>query len=420
MFILRQTIVSQRTYARHQGRFLPKSYACTVTNRKKVCDLARPKNGLPAPTTVSYKLLLLMALSGEYPASLVGRLCGGEEYAATVVTKLKKQNLIRSYAQDGESGLRLTLPCKRLLLQERPDDLLPFLTGQSETNHPRSELVRRLRLHRMAEVLTPIANAGANYLPWEKPPIFRERRVYPPDTLPCPVYYTSKEVKEMGRQARMITSSRFTGILFTDGGLFLAYNARDGSMLWEGKAEIRLKNLIFTELCQYRLRERYVHTPVSSLVFGSGMDAMPTIMRERKEGRRNYFVLDSSFEHFYFLPNDRRGEDLLRLLCDGALREELNELLGEDLQPTAPGCPIENDAMEPGGAPVLFAYLCDMPRIQRFVTGLELHERNGTLICFDFQKEAMREVCGSRVSIQSINYQKFKEAYLSRSESSSV
>lgn len=335
----------------------------------------------------------------------------------SLITKLKSSHLLRTFSRDGVQGLRLTATCKKLLLDKQYYGLSSYITGLSETNRPKCELIRRLRLHRMAEVLTPMANAGVNYLPWEKPPILRERRVYPPDTLPCPVYYTSKEVKEMGQQARMITSSRFTGILFTDGGLFLAYNARDGSMLWEGKAEIRLKNLIFTELCQYRLRERYVHTPVSSLVFGSGMDAMPTIMRERKEGRRNYFVLDSSFEHFYFLPNDRRGEDLLRLLWDGALREELNELLSEDLRPADPDCPIENDAMETGGAPVLFAYLCDMPRIQRFVTGLELHERGGTLICFDFQKEAMRQVCGSRVSIQGINYQRFKEAYLSRNES---
>lgn len=58
--------------------------------------------------------------------------------------------------------------------------------------------------------------------------------------------------------------------------------------------------------------------------------------------------------------------------------------------------------------PVLFAYTCDMPRIQRFDTALELHEKVGTLFCFDFQEDAIRQVCGQRVNIQSLDFEKVK------------
>ena len=40
----------------------------------------------------------------------------------------------------------------------------------------------------------------------------------------------------------------------------------------------------------------------------------------------------------------------------------------------------EQDAAEPDGTPVLFGYFCDLPRIVRFNTALELMERPGTLI----------------------------------------
>lgn len=375
---------------------------------------------LPAPSTTSYRLLLLTALSGEFPIHQVDRLGGGRDYLQVIVTKLKRQNLIRAYRRDNVIGLRLTLPCKRLFLRERPAEMAPFVTGKTETNHPRSELTRRLRLHRMAEVLTPMANAGVVFTPWEKPPIFREKRVYPADVLPHSAYYTSKEVKKIGSEARIFTSSRFTGILFTPDGIFLAYNARDGNMLWEYRAEIRLKNVIFTELCQNRLQNKYTNSPINGLMFGTTMEAMVRVMTTQKKGRRNYFVLDSSFDHFFFLPNDQKGDALLRLLCSSGLQAELNELLREDLAPADPGLPIENDAIDQEGKPVLFAYLCDLPRIQRFITGLEIHNRPGALVCFDFQKEVMRQICGDRVSINSIIFEKFQEVYLSTEKSGSA
>ena len=57
---------------------------------------------------------------------------------------------------------------------------------------------------------------------------------------------------------------------------------------------------------------------------------------------------------------------------------------------------------------VLFGYFCDLPRIARFNTSLELSERPGTLICFDFQAEVLRSYCGSRVRFQTIDFTKFE------------
>ena len=50
---------------------------------------------------------------------------------------------------------------------------------------------------------------------------------------------------------------------------------------------------------------------------------------------------------------------------------------------------MEQDAAEPDGTPVLFGYFCDLPRIVRFNTALELMERPGTLICLEFQADVL-------------------------------
>ena len=61
-----------------------------------------------------------------------------------------------------------------------------------------------------------------------------------------------------------------------------------------------------------------------------------------------------------------------------------------------------------GDSTVLFAYTCDMPRIKRFDTSLELHGKTGTLFCFDFQMDALKQICGQRVKIESLDYEKVK------------
>lgn len=58
------------------------------------------------------------------------------------------------------------------------------------------------------------------------------------------------------------------------------------------------------------------------------------------------------------------------------------------------------------------SYTCDFPRIRRFDTALELHGMTGTLICFDYQEEALREICGQCVMLQSIDFQQFERSVL--------
>lgn len=126
----------------------------------------------------------------------------------------------------------------------------------------------------------------------------------------------------------------------------------------------------------------------------------------------SYFLLDGSFPHFYYLTNDRYGEAILRLLCDTQQRRTLDAILADGLHEGIPNWRVENDAIDSEGNPVLFAYTCDFPRIRRFDTALELHGMTGTLICFDYQEEALREICGQRVILQSIDFQQFERSVL--------
>lgn len=366
--------------------------------------MSQPLRRLPPAETLPYLLLTMTAISGEFPIPQVRRLPGGTAYMSSVVTSLKREGLLKTYSRDSLRGLRLSKQAKQLLLADRPEWFSFCLTGRSEPNVLKSEISRRLRLHRMAEVMVTMINAGVLSLPWEKPLLFsKDELQMPPD---FPVYYTSRELKEIGPQGVKIKSSRATGVLMTDGGIFVIYNTGAAQMKWEYKAELRLKAVIQIELLQEAPAEMFV----SGILFGAGMEQMFTVMDEG--GKHNYFVLDGNYSHFYYLTNDHRGEVVLRLLYDTGLKMTLDQILSENLYACRPSWLVENDALDESGAPVLFAYTCDMPRIRRFDTALELHGMEGTLICFDFQESVLRRVCGRRVSFQSIDFEQYERSVL--------
>ena len=369
------------------------------------------KSPLPSLDSLPGLLLALTALSGEMPFALVDRLSGSDLYKQKVVKSLKREKLLRTYYHDGLRGLRLTAAAKRLLAASQPDRYLPLFTGDTATNTPKYSVPHRLRLHRMAEVLVTAYNAGLLTFPWEKPPVFQPE---PADTglYIGPAYYSSREVKEIGAQAAMIRSSRSTGVLLCDGGIFAVYNTADTRMKWEYKAEVRLKAMIQTDLCHGRLARWFMDSPPGAIVFGDGMDQLEHLMGPGSKETRNYLIMDGTFRCFHYLTLDHRGEVLLRLLCDPERKAELDEILSQDLSKGSTNWLIEHDAIDKNGCPVLFGYTCDMPRIRRFDDALGLHEQTGTVYCFDFQEPALRRACGPRVTLQCIDFDAFERSVI--------
>ena len=352
-------------------------------------------------------ILTLTALSGELPVAQVSRLSSTTAYREKVLKLLKTEKLIRTYYRNGLRGLRLTTRAKKLLSAEQPDRFASLFKGDTATNTPKYTLVHRLRLHRMAEVQVTMLNAGVSSLPWKKPVVFTPTPLMAAPYIDRPTYYSSREVKNLGLTANKIRSSRAAGVLLTDGGIFVVYNTGASKMKWEYKAEIRLKSLLEIELCLHRLPDQFSGVGQSAIVFGADMGHLLPLIGVDAANRQSYFLSGESFPHFYYLTSDHHGEVVLQLICDPEKKQSLDSILTEDLSPPQPGLVVENDAMD-GDNPVLFGYTCDMPRIKRFDTALHIHNKKGTLYCFDFQEDALRELCGPNVSIRVIDFEAYE------------
>ena len=358
---------------------------------------------MPASDSLSGLLLIFTALSGELPPSQVVRLPGSDYYKKNVVNDMKKKKLLRTYFSDHLRGLRLTSTGKKLLLDHDPDRYQTIFSGERATNAPKYSLSDRLRLHRMAEVLVTMHNADVLSFPWEKPAIFQQVPLSPQPVIIDPTYYSSREMKEIGDQAIKIRNCRSTGVLFSASDIFAIYNTGSSQIKWDYFAEQRLKALIQQELCQDRLSGQFRNASVNGIIFGNSMKQMETLMLHDT-------VVNGTFEQFHYLTSDHYGEVIIQLLCYPDLKMSLDEILSEDLNECIPNFPIEHDAMDEKGSPVLFAYTCDMPRIRRFDTALGLYDRLGTLICFDFQMEELSRLCGPRVTFQSIDFEVFERS----------
>lgn len=337
--------------------------------------------------TNAYRILELIAISGELPVHLLHRLPYSYDYARAIIGKLKKDGFIRPYSNDKLRGYRLTVKAKRLLLKNDPQKFSFYLAGNTDTNIIRSEYSRRIRLHRLAESYVLMLNADVS--------VFHDHK----DRIPF--FHSSREIKENYRETLKIKGSRMMGVLETDDDTFVVYNIGTSFPKWNYQSELRVK--------VYVRNDR--HKTPTGIIISHGFDQFIRVFKTADSGERCFFLLDNSYEHFYYLTQSRYGEVLIRMLCDRYKLSALNSILSQGYMPADKSCSIENDAMDTGGNPVLFGYLMDIPRINRFLTALNLRCKCGTVICFDFQKKAFEQICGERVEVKAISFDKFNRRF---------
>ena len=359
------------------------------------------------PDTQKYQLLELLGISGEFPADQLNRLFCSPSYAEKVITELKADKLIRTHYKDRLRGYRLTKRAKEMLLYQNPLRFHSCLTGNTETNHIRSEVSKRIRLHQKAQVYLTLLHTGIPLYHDEKPPIFSADDYEASinwQSIPC--FYSSREIKELGETTTKFKSSRSIGVLLAPHCVYAVYNTGSGISKWEHKTEIKLNAF----LQHYLQGIPYTGPPcIRAIMFGNDMETALRLLTSTGGYKRSLFMLDDSFEHF--LPSNAEGESLLKLLMNPKMIAALNQLLLSDQEGLQGDIPFEHDAIAPGGIPTLLAYQFDMQRICRFNKGLDVYGMTGNLICFDFQIPVLKKYMNSNVHFSSIDLIKFRKEF---------
>lgn len=297
-----------------------------------------------------------------------------------------------------------------MLLSVSPLRFQCYLTGNTETNLIRSEVSRRIRLHQKAETYLTLLHAGIPFYPDVKPDIFcNHREAGSIGMRSLPLFYASREIKELGPETTKIRNSRSMGILMAPQCVYVLYNTGNGVLKWEYRTEVRLNAFLQHYLQGYPYNG---HPQIRAIMTGTDMEMAFRLFTSTGGYKKSLFMLDTSFEHFHYLPNTPEGEVLLKLLVHPEIMEKLDNLLLSDLGCRSDSISLEHDATDASGNPILLAYDFDMQRINRFNTGLNVYGRSGNLICFDFQIPVLKKYLTATIHFSSIDLCKFKRGFL--------
>ena len=115
------------------------------------------------------EILGLISLTIDFPCRLMNRFeCSGRS-AYRTIEKMIDDGYIKRYRKDGISSLRIMKKGQSILMDNNPDR---FERTIEKKRYSRSDLVKRLRLHRVASTYATMRNSDVKIYADEKPDLF--------------------------------------------------------------------------------------------------------------------------------------------------------------------------------------------------------------------------------------------------------
>ena len=358
------------------------------------------------------KLLIITALSGEFPYDLSDRLNIGKEYERILRHRLYQEGMIKSLFDDGLKGLVLTSKGVDLLKQKE-SERYRYISDKKRT-----EVSRRYRRQLFARTYCSLLNADIEFLPDRKAFVFARRRSQPyivgsPLVRTSllsdePVFCSSIEIKyELEDHVQQIRNSAMTSLILCRNNCFVVYNIGENrfplSYATELKAGIMVGSGTFLEMKNAPSSALFLVRDFSiadELIFG---------IKEKKTAPSKV-ILNGAYKHIYLVPENESGDIQLRILCHPPLRELIEDTFFESFGDSNPNYKIINDGFDGDGNPVLNGCFLDVVRLLKFKRGLLTNDIPGRVLCFDFQMEfAAKLMKPARVQINHIKIQDVEE-----------
>ena len=170
-------------------------------------------------------------------------------------------------------------------------------------------------------------------------------------------------------------------------------------MKWSSKAEQRLYGVLTGIL----LNKGIQVNDFVGLMIGNDMPTALIQLKSKGGVKNSFFKLDNTFNEFYYIPTNKDGDKQLELLIDSEKRAKVRKNVMQSFRLADGLLPFASDGVDTEDRPTLLAYEFDMERIRKFKSGLEMFEKTGIVICFDYQRKVLEEYFGSLARIVTLN-----------------
>lgn len=328
-------------------------------------------------------LLEIIGLVGEYPYKEIYLFGYTKNYMVKIIRKLKKEGVICIYYKDRLKGIRFTKEYINELKKQGGK-----LKGINSSYKNKSDKTKRIRVHKIAETMLLMYKSDIKIFGYEKP-ITDGDLLYKINQTKSSMFYSSVELKKGNADKfKVISSSRFIGILLTNKNQYIVYNCGNSLMKWSKYSED--KALLFFKYLEEN--NKYQDDTKQVMIVDNLEILSPLLNTVKTKPSKLGFRLDLSNEGFYCITKDLNGAFTLKLLCD---TENYNKLVRTVTVGFTKINEYSKEFIDLDGKEVIICFLLDMVKLVKFTNSIEQKQSKGKIICFDFQKQAIKNYCGS-------------------------
>jgi len=258
-----------------------------------------------------------------------------------------------------------------------------------------NDLSHTERNHRVAEAIAACFVAGVETDPYTLPLLQKEaiRRTVP-DT-PC--FYVARDFKNTADETNKTMYARIVGSLFYPGGCFAVYNTRNAVMKWNGLGEVKAS----ANLQELARMNAGIDEVSSALLFGNNAEVALKTILESDKSRRLELRFDRIYRQVHFIPLDRDGIRLIRLLILPDWNERLLTALFNNSQRSFNLGTMEYDAII--GDKMILSHLDgDITRLIRFREALSQGTYKADVVCYPWQAGFVRSYLSGLAGIREL------------------
>ena len=264
-------------------------------------------------------------------------------------------------------------------------------------SHKYRTIEKRLRLHRMSKVWVFLWKTGIPIFRSQKPELFCSDSE---NGRGQAAYYGSLEFKGL---TDAIKGSRACGIMLSGESGYIIYHTLAQKMRWAKKMERSIRSFVERECMKAGALKR-----IDAVIMGDTIEFLVELLESDGGIKGNLFQVDDIYENYYYIPTIESAKIQVKLLTDKEKQIGLYRFLCGILE--QPGtCEYQVSAgTDQTGNPVYFCYELELRHLLRVKQELGW-KKQGTILCFSYQKSILEYYFGKEVSYREILTEKVME-----------
>ena len=283
-----------------------------------------------------------------------------------------------------------------------------------------------MRIMTTAETLVLMSSAKISCLPDEKPMLKGKDFIDSGAN-----YYLSREIKNYtgykdsyskekfkgknGEEMKLVVSSRLTGLLVSDGGIYAVYNVGRSIQNWQRGGELKIKTHI-----DFMLGEKMKDPSncEAALLYAENFDSFSAIFNPASPADHkavsSFDNLSSVYRRVYVLPYSKDGRKMTEIMAREGWADSMKGTLlkgftTERVEEQGIACDAYTDDES-----VLLFCIPDLAKLQKFLAAAEYdgHREKFIVICFDFQASLVARACAGKCRIMKAPFERYYREYM--------